>query len=263
MEHEVVLPDGQIVIANEQSHPDLFWALRGGGGGTFGVVTRVTMKTHEAVSTNGFLLTIMPGFSTKSGEKFTDAVAYFITQMPKLTDSGVTGFPVIRSKNVYGEFIAPAKTADEVNKVMQPIFAEVRKRGATVVSVPIGGLNIKVSDTVGVTYTMGSRLVSRKALKNIDSVKSILKTLQNEDVDLSQPFPVAGGQVSRNRNLNVSVHPAWRDAVIHWVINKKRDAKSSPTDMRKFYTSFTDTSVKILDSMSEPSASYLNEVSQS
>ena len=34
-------------IANACTNPDLFWALKGGGGGTFGVVTRVTLRTHD------------------------------------------------------------------------------------------------------------------------------------------------------------------------------------------------------------------------
>jgi FAD/FMN-containing dehydrogenase len=46
LEAEVVTADGQLVIANRCNHADLFWALRGGGGGTFGVVTRVTLMTH-------------------------------------------------------------------------------------------------------------------------------------------------------------------------------------------------------------------------
>ena len=47
LEVEVVTADGQIRVANPYINPDLFWALKGGGGGTFGVVTKLTVKTHE------------------------------------------------------------------------------------------------------------------------------------------------------------------------------------------------------------------------
>jgi hypothetical protein len=47
LEAEVVTADGQVRIANASTNPDLFWALKGGGGGTFGVVTRMTLRTHE------------------------------------------------------------------------------------------------------------------------------------------------------------------------------------------------------------------------
>ncbi len=45
IEAEIVTADGEVKTANACSNPDLFWALKGGGGG-FGVVTRVTLKTH-------------------------------------------------------------------------------------------------------------------------------------------------------------------------------------------------------------------------
>ena len=46
IEAEIVTADGQIRIANRNTNPDLFWAIKGGGGGTFGVVTRLTLATH-------------------------------------------------------------------------------------------------------------------------------------------------------------------------------------------------------------------------
>lgn len=54
LEAEVVTADGRIRIVNAHREPDLFWALRGGGGGAFGVVTRMTLRTHALPETFGF-----------------------------------------------------------------------------------------------------------------------------------------------------------------------------------------------------------------
>jgi FAD/FMN-containing dehydrogenase len=47
LEAEIVTADGQVRIANSCLNPELFWALKGGGAGTFGVVTRLTLRTHQ------------------------------------------------------------------------------------------------------------------------------------------------------------------------------------------------------------------------
>jgi hypothetical protein len=157
--------------------------------------------------------------------------------------------------------------------VMDPIYAEMRKRGATVFPVPLMGMNIKLSDRVGLTTTMGSRLISRSAVKDHKMIKKVLSELS--DLELLQPFPLAGGKVSENRNLNTSVNPAWRDAALHWVINKSHE-KASVKQMRLLYQTFTNETVTILDQLVEGNrssgevgaeapkaipASYLNEAS--
>lgn len=46
LEAEVVTADGKVRVVNACNDPDLFWALKGGGGGSFGVITRLTLRTH-------------------------------------------------------------------------------------------------------------------------------------------------------------------------------------------------------------------------
>jgi hypothetical protein len=50
LEAEVVTADGAVRIANPCANPDLFWAIKGGGGGTFGVITRLTLLAAPASS---------------------------------------------------------------------------------------------------------------------------------------------------------------------------------------------------------------------
>lgn len=53
----VVLADGRVVECDEHQHADLFWALRGAGGGQFGVVTRFAFRTVPAPTTTVLHLT--------------------------------------------------------------------------------------------------------------------------------------------------------------------------------------------------------------
>ncbi len=48
----VVLPSGDVVTASANDNPDLFWALRGGGGGNFGVTTSMTFATFATGSSD-------------------------------------------------------------------------------------------------------------------------------------------------------------------------------------------------------------------
>jgi len=50
---ELVLANGSVVTASDKEHPELFWALRGGGGSTWGVVTAITARAH-ATPADGF-----------------------------------------------------------------------------------------------------------------------------------------------------------------------------------------------------------------
>ena len=83
LEAEVVLASGEIVTANASQHPDLFWALRGGGGGTFGVVTRLTMRTHRAPQTLGM---VAGTITASSDADFRRLIGRLILILPALFD---------------------------------------------------------------------------------------------------------------------------------------------------------------------------------
>lgn len=53
IEAEIVTADGKVLICNACTHPELFWGIKGGGGGSLGVVTRLTLRTRELPETFG------------------------------------------------------------------------------------------------------------------------------------------------------------------------------------------------------------------
>lgn len=55
---EIVTADGEILEVDADNHPDLFWAIRGGGG-NFGVATRLKLRLHEVGTVVGGMM-IMP-----------------------------------------------------------------------------------------------------------------------------------------------------------------------------------------------------------
>ncbi|NUS73531.1 MAG: FAD-binding oxidoreductase [Corynebacteriales bacterium] len=54
---EIVTADGQVLEVSEEQHPELFWAIRGGGG-NFGVITRLKFHLHEVDDVVGGMLVL-------------------------------------------------------------------------------------------------------------------------------------------------------------------------------------------------------------
>jgi FAD/FMN-containing dehydrogenase len=91
LEATVVLADGRCVTTNSDNHPDLFWALRGGGG-NFGVVTSFVFRLH-AVST------VVAGAMLWPLEQATDVMAWYRDFLPVAPDqlNGRLGFITVPS----------------------------------------------------------------------------------------------------------------------------------------------------------------------
>ncbi len=76
LEAEVVTADGEIRTANACTNPDLFWALKGGGGGTFGVITNLTLRVRDLPEFAGSAeLTV----SAQSDEAYRRLIQQFMT----------------------------------------------------------------------------------------------------------------------------------------------------------------------------------------
>ena len=72
LEAQVVTADGVVRIANACTNPELFWALKGGGGGGFGVVTRLTLRTRDLPDTFG---AVFLSVKATSDEAYRDLLA--------------------------------------------------------------------------------------------------------------------------------------------------------------------------------------------
>ena len=75
LEAEIVTADGVVRTVNACMNSDLFWALKGGGGGSWGVVTRLTLRTHELPEFFGYAAGTI---KAKSDAAFRQLIARFI-----------------------------------------------------------------------------------------------------------------------------------------------------------------------------------------
>ena len=79
LEAEVVTADGDVKVANACSNPDLFWALKGGGGG-FGVVTRVTLRSHALPEFLGGVFATIKASSDEAYRRLISKIMEFYAQ---------------------------------------------------------------------------------------------------------------------------------------------------------------------------------------
>lgn len=93
LEYKIVTPDGKLRVANRIINSDLFWALRGGGGGTFGIVVEATVRaypTPKITVTNWWINSTDTGII--AGDGFWNAMQYLHQQFPQLSAKGAQGY---------------------------------------------------------------------------------------------------------------------------------------------------------------------------
>lgn len=96
LEISLVTANGTFLTANTHVNSDIFWALRGGGGGTFGVVTSVTYRTHPVVPViSAFLLANITGSQPNAAAR--QAFTELVRITPDLTDAGWGGYTMFEA----------------------------------------------------------------------------------------------------------------------------------------------------------------------
>ncbi|KAL7948118.1 FAD-binding domain-containing protein [Trichoderma barbatum] len=239
-EMEIVTPGGDIVVANEDRHQDLFWAMRGGGGSTFGVITSVTLKTHPSPK----ILSVAYMIFTDPKETIVfDLITYVVSQVPKLMAQGVSGYNIVtkdmatpiqipgippRVAGFLGTSILQDVDSPEVvANIFNPINDTLHERWPgrvqfyTLVSEYDSWLgwfdkNFDGSQAGGSAYLV-SRLLDGQALtSNPSKLKSALQAAMAPSGTMSV-FMVGGKgvQEAKPRGGSNAVNSAWRTAYVH------------------------------------------------
>ena len=118
LEITIVTADGDHVIANLYRNQDLFWALRGGGGGTWGVVTSATYKTHPSKPLS---LAFLSGNSTNANST-QNLLAEIIRLTPSLVEQGYGGCSSIIAGQFQLFLLSPNVTAEQTQATFLPLF---------------------------------------------------------------------------------------------------------------------------------------------
>ena len=121
LEAEVVTADGTIRIANASTNPDLFWALKGGGGGTFGVVTKVSLRVRELPEYGGGAIFRI---KASSDDAFRRLLRYFVAFYRENLFNDHWGEQAhIGSDNVLGlSMVSLGLSTEAARKVWQPFL---------------------------------------------------------------------------------------------------------------------------------------------
>ena len=114
----IVTADGRLLDVDQHRQPDLYWALRGGGGGNFGVVTSFTFRVHPVPRTVAWFVLTWPG------ARGSDALAAWQDWAPHARPELTSIFHLNsgggNSVSVTGQYFGPSR---DLGRLLGPITA--------------------------------------------------------------------------------------------------------------------------------------------
>lgn len=265
---EIVTPIGQFMTANSTSNQDLFWALRGGGGGTFGVVTSVTIKVYKEMPVSAASWTLD---SSKIGkEKFWAATQAFFDRAIDNVDNGTYSYLTITPTGqnwllTMQPFFAPNKTASQLNALLAPYFSRL-----TALNVP---LSPKLTEYKGfypawqaefplepqssVSTVVSSRLFPRSNFAS-QTGRNVTFNVLRKTAEAGQVL-IAFNMAARGSNPDNAVNPAWRKSIYHIITGVSVNHKSSTADIMAARATLTNVTMQKWRDITPGSGAYLNE----
>lgn len=222
LEWEVVDGTGKYHKATRTENSDLFWALSGGGGGTYGVVMSMTSKIHDDTPVSGASMII-----TRQGmsqDVFYKAVSAYHATLPALVDAGVMSIEVVTpTLFAIGPLTAPGIPDSHLRQLIKPYLNVLQELGINYT------LLVRQFPTYLQQYTAmqfpvqvgtaqyGGRLIPRSVVHNNNEALTSVARYINANggafigVGLNVSKAVAG-------NVYNAVHPAWRETLLVTVI---------------------------------------------
>lgn len=262
IEITVVISTGELLVANKYQNSDLFWALRGGGGGTYGIVTSVTYRTYESLPV-AFYVFQANLTDTTAMKKLIAGMLQFQTN---LTDDGWGGYAIMNNTSMYFFIIAPNMSTEAANASTQTwtdYASGLQSQGVTSLAqiYPVPSWYewyttiFSAPGQNGGNTMLTSRLLSRDTLANqYEDVAEIL-------VDCQGSFNmIAGGKVSKIDSESAGVNPAWRNAVVEAVCGISWDEGASSKEIEEEISQLK-TWISALNDVAPNDGAYFNEAS--
>ncbi|PCH44707.1 FAD-binding domain-containing protein [Wolfiporia cocos MD-104 SS10] len=255
---KVVTPEGQYVTANECQHPELFFALRGGGGSAWGVVFESTHRLAPQVT----LQVASIGFTEHANSSnLADWYELLVNETYRFGTEGWGGHIVGPTIIYVNSLLSNA----EANASMQAVADFALDQGGTAVVEELPSYLAFFSKYVtlaevgvGPETTMGSRLIPTSLFDNEVGRTTLSNTIKNV-LSFVNPYIVVGTPFLYNYTVGTtSVTPAWRDSLWHLSIHSEWVWNSTVEYIAEQYTAVTQ-HAQLFRDITPGSGAYFNE----
>ncbi|KAI1125426.1 hypothetical protein F5Y10DRAFT_9932 [Nemania abortiva] len=230
LEWELVTGEGKHIVATPSNqYSDIYWALSGGGGGTYGVVLSMTTQIHpDGIVTSPLLSFTSP---TVNNATYWKAIQAWFKYLPTVVkNSNHTILFNIWNNNFGAIYVLPDVDASVVNSTLAPILAELDKIGQPYnVSLPATFPNF--ADWYDTNFgpipygqdTPNNILMSRivpEAIVNDPVANAKLSDAYQLITETGEfMFGCSSSDVSKTRGADNAVLPAWRTSIFTCLVN--------------------------------------------